>query len=122
MRRYYRIMEGHTSTLDISQLGLTQYPREITDLGSSVTKLVLDDNKMMDLTDNIGALYNLEELSADKNQIFSLSFSFNSLTALTLLSLPRNAIVSLPNVPGLISLRKLHMPHNQLTELPKNIR
>ena len=115
-------MEGHTSTLDISQLGLTQYPREITDLGSSVTKLVLDDNKMMDLTDNIGALYNLEELSADKNQIFSLSFSFNSLTALTLLSLPRNAIVSLPNVPGLISLRKLHMPHNQLTELPKNIR
>ena len=109
------------TTLNLSNLGLTNLPPEIGQL-TALTKLDLSSNQLSALPPAIGQLTALNQLYVQDNQLNSLPPEIDQLTALTSLDLSGNHLHTLPReIVQLTSLTELGLNSNQLSALPPEI-
>jgi small GTP-binding protein len=110
------------TTLDLSNMGLTELPPEIGQL-SKLKRLILGDwrggNQLTALPPEIGQLTQLTSLDIRANQLTALPPEFGQLTQLTSLDLWNNQLTALPPEFGqLTQLTSLYIRRNKLTALP----
>jgi Leucine-rich repeat (LRR) protein len=107
--------------LNISNNRISQLPHEIGDL-PDLRMLDARSNKLISIPDSIGALRNLRILNLDKNKIRELPASIAHLARLVQLSVDDNDLETLPREIGeLIELTDLSLDNNKLSSLPRQI-
>jgi internalin A len=107
--------------LDLSQNQLTSLPPEISNL-VNLTILTINRNQLTSLPPEIGNLVNLTHLIIWNNQLTRLPPEIGNLVNLTTLNLDGNQLTSLPpEIGNLVNLVSLTFPNNQLTSLPPEI-
>lgn len=106
--------ERKLSRLDLSGLGLSAIPLEITQL-THLEELSLSFNKLETLPDSIAQLTNLRALNLRSNDLRIVDNSISKLVNLRILNLSYNKISSLPDSIGqLRNLEVLDLSNNQL--------
>lgn len=114
-------IKAATLSLDLSGMGLTSIPEEITQL-RGLTQLNLSENNLTTLPESITQLTNLSYLDLSKNSISALPNSVTQLTKLQKLNLHYNNLIELPgNLVKLENLEVLNLSDNSLTSLPNTI-
>ncbi|TAD78959.1 MAG: GTPase [Oscillatoriales cyanobacterium] len=112
------LAEGVTS-LDLSELGLTELPAEFFSL-TNLQTLYLDGNQLTSIPESITQLQNLHSLYLNSNQLTSIPESITQLQNLQTLSLGNNQLTSIPkSITQLQNLYSLHIKKNQLKNLPE---
>ncbi len=107
--------------LDLSTLGLTTLPPEISQL-TALPVLFLDDNHLRALPPEIGELTALTGLYLSQNHLSELPPEIGRLTALTQLVLSGNQLSTLPPEIGrLTALTQLYLYDNYIGTLPPEI-
>lgn len=110
------------TTLDLSQLALTQVPEELLQL-RQLTELYLNNNQIIHLPADIGKLTALRILDLSHNQIHALPKGIRQLHDLRVFNLANNKLNSLPKEIGLLSyIQHLNLKNNRLNALPRAIR
>jgi Leucine-rich repeat (LRR) protein len=128
VRRIKQAVDERLIQLDLSRLGLEEWPREIThyiQFDTHLEKLILSDNQIAVIPETIGQLSCLKWLSLFNNQITSIPKEIGQLSSLKQLYLSYNQITSLPEALGQLSnLEKLYLYGTQITvtEIPQVIR
>lgn len=113
--------QAQSTTLDLSDLGLSELPAEIGHL-TNLEILNLNGNRLTTLPPEIGQLNSLKTLGINDNQLVSLPPEIGQLTNLQSLYIGNNQLTSLPPEIGqLTNLVELHVANNQLTGLPLEI-
>lgn len=108
--------------LDLSQLGLTAVPSNISTL-TSLESLNLSNNTISQNFGALSALANLKELNFSGNQLTQIPSQLSSLTGLTSLDLSRN-LFSTSYSAALASLKNLEwlsLADNQITAFPTEL-
>ncbi len=106
-------LEDTTHMLDIHNLGLTKWPKQLVGKEYLIKKLICSYNKLTSLPND---LTKLEELDCYDNELIFLP---NNLNNLKILYCGDNKLTYLPN--GLTNLEKLHCYNNELKSLPNNL-
>lgn len=108
------------AVLDLSKAKITAIPPEFMHKISSIEKLVLDKNHLINLPNEIGNLTKLAYLSAYGNNLQVLPPSIDKLVSLQYLDLHSNNLQLLPNgIWDLKSLTYLNVSSNMLSTLPQ---
>ncbi|KAM3691506.1 hypothetical protein ACJW31_08G020500 [Castanea mollissima] len=114
-----------TGVVALSQCNLKAIPDEVWACGPSARVLDLSNNSVQDVPAQVGCLSSIQKLILNANSIMDESISWEALKSLkylTVLSLNQNHLTSLPSSLGeLTSLRQLHVANNSLTSLPIEI-
>ncbi|MBD2159465.1 leucine-rich repeat domain-containing protein [Limnothrix sp. FACHB-1083] len=114
------LAEGETS-LDLSELGLTELPIELFAL-THLEELWLYNNQLTSIPEAIAQLQNLQTLWLSNNQLTSLPESIAQLQNLQELRLGDNQLTSIPEaIAQLQNLQTLSLNNNQLTSIPEAI-
>jgi Leucine-rich repeat (LRR) protein len=95
-------------------IDLPEYVCKLTNL--QILSLV--DNGLTSLPNNIGNLTNLRILYLQSNLLTSLPDSFDKLTSLEILNIGENKFTHIPNLSNLHKLENLGISNNQLIEFP----
>ncbi len=112
---------GHHRTVDLSGIGLTWVPDEVTRL-THLRHLDLSGNHLADLPATIGRLTSLKSLVLGHNRLTTLPPEIGELTDLEVLHLPHNALREVPPEIGRLgNLKELHLRDNRLTALPPEV-
>jgi internalin A len=120
--RIQKALKKGESSLDLSELGLTELPESIVQL-SRLRDLYLHENQLTTLPESFARLTQLQTLTLHNNQLTVLPESFTQLSQLQRLSLDRNQLTTLPESFGqLTQLEELYLDRNRLTTLPKSLR
>nr|QBK89610.1 MAG: hypothetical protein LCPAC001_01200 [Pithovirus LCPAC001] len=106
-------LKDTTQELDISNLELIEWPKQLVGKENLIKKLDFSRNKLTSLPNN---LTNLETLMCSNNKLTSLP---NNLTKLEILDCSSNKLTSLPN--NLTNLKILVCFRNKLTSLPNDL-
>ncbi len=107
-------LKDTTQMLNIRNLGLTEWPKQLIGKEYLMKKLNCGDNKLTSLPKD---LTNLKTLYChNNNKLISLP---NDFTKLVILNCSRNKLTSLPN--NLTKLKILSCWNNKLTSLPNNL-
>lgn len=107
------------TSLDLSNFGLVELPKEIGQL-SSLKNLDISKNQLTALPAEIGDMQNLQRLYAQVNKITSIPDAIERLKQLRYLNLSDNKIREIPtSIRGLSNLRQLHLGQNNIHELPR---
>nr|QBK89531.1 MAG: hypothetical protein LCPAC001_00410 [Pithovirus LCPAC001] len=116
-------LEDTTLKLDISDLRLTEWPKQLVGKEHLIKKLNCSYNELKSLPNNLHEVpgdfvpwTNLKKLDCSHNRLASLP---NNLTKLKTLDCWNNKLKSLPN--GLTNLETLYCFDNKLTSLPNNL-
>ncbi|MCP4607958.1 MAG: GTP-binding protein [Planctomycetes bacterium] len=111
----------NSTSLSLSDYGLTQFPPEILEL-TMITTLALRNNQLTTIPEAIGKLTNLTGLHLTNNQLTTIPEAIGKLTNLTELALYQNQLTTLPEAIGkLTMLITLYLWRNQLTIIPEAI-
>nr|QBK89493.1 MAG: hypothetical protein LCPAC001_00030 [Pithovirus LCPAC001] len=125
-------LEDTTQILDIKNLGLTEWPKQLIGKENLIKKLNCSFNQLISLPNNLNKLKKLDcnsnKLTSLPNNLTNLKYlycSFNQLKSLPndtkfkILYCSRNKLTSLPN--SLTNLKILICSYNELTSLPNNL-
>lgn len=115
------INDDDTSTLDLSNLGLTVLPRSIIKL-ENLVKLDISNNKITLLHLDGSKLKLLKEIDARNNDIITISEKFSRLSSLEKLDLSNNRIYNLENIKNITSLKTIDLSNNFLTRIPEELK
>ena len=108
--------------LDLSQLGITVIPYQLTRL-SRIQTLFLDDNQIETLPDFLSNFSKLQSLTVNHNSVRCLPESLSKLSQLETLYLDDNQISSFPESFGKLSkLQILSVSFNRLKSLPESFK
>jgi hypothetical protein len=121
LQRIKLAKETNATSLDLSNLGLSDLPIELFEL-SSLTKLDLNNNKLVNIPKEIGQLISLSVLDLGNNQLLAIPKEIGQLSSLSQLYLYYNRLNYIPKEIGqLSSLTNLDLSNNQLLSIPKQI-
>ena len=113
------LLQRKAEALDLSCMGITELPAELSSFGAGLRRLSLRDNLLQRLPLPVCSLTELRELDLRGNALSDLPPELASLKQLTHLSLDANMLRSVPAaVLALPRLEALHLEKNQLTSLP----
>ncbi|MEM7551437.1 MAG: T9SS type A sorting domain-containing protein [Bacteroidota bacterium] len=107
-------------SLSASFSPIGEVPATIGNL-TNLTRLSLWSCKLSNLPDELGNLKKLKELNLDGNQFIELPISFNGLTNLEVLKASFGELYIIPDLGQMISLRRVALGSNKLTEFPLSI-
>ncbi len=118
LNRIQKAKQQNLKELDLSQLELSEFPEEISNL-VELTKLDLNDNLLTTLPKSIGNLVNLNELNLMENSLTEIPETIQNLSQLTNLNLYGNNLKNVPKaIAKLNNLTNLNLNNNRLTDLP----
>ncbi len=107
--------------LDLSTLGLTEVPRELSAL-VNLQWLSLGNNQLTEVPRELSALVNLQRLWLHNNQLTEVPRELSALVNLQKLSLGNNQLTEVPReLSALVNLQELSLSSNQLTEVPREL-
>ena len=107
--------------MDLSDMNLTEVPKEIENL-TSLKTLYLFKNKLMKVPKEIENLTSLKTLSLRDNKLTEIPQQIYNLINLEVLYLHNNKLTEIPKeIYNLINLRELYLCNNKLTEVDKEI-
>lgn len=106
--------------LKLSRNNLETLPKMIFQL-PLLNTLDLSDNCLADIDPAISQLTQLKALYLGDNKIRRLPAEINHLTNLLELNVSNNSLKKLPDISGLVHLRKLDISENALTTIPKEV-
>ena len=110
------------TSLNIASAKLVQFKDSLFDLLPSVTKLILDKNHFVSLSQHIGKLRKLEHFSIIKNPLSSLPPTIGCLTELKYLNLRECNLGRLPpEIWYCLKLETLNVSSNILDSFPKHV-
>jgi len=111
-----------TGVLVFSNRGLSDIPEQVWSLEDSIRILDMSANKLEHLTEDISFLRNIKSLFLNQNRLINLPNELGDLTKLELLSLSYNFLSSLPaSLSQLHHLRELKVSGNRLREFPLEV-
>ena len=110
-----------SSDIDLRDQGLERVPVHVMQF-NTMTKLVLDNNELIELPENLGILTHLRVFSFVNNKITLMPDSVGMLEQLTDLRCDKNQLTQIPQTVGdLKHLERLSLRANDLQDLPKEI-
>lgn len=110
----------HITKLDLSNLELTEFPKEILSL-KNLKKLNLSNNKIKSIPKEIETSKRLESLDLSNNEITNFYSKICMLKKLKFLNLNNNKIKNIPiQINNLTGLEKLQIANNKLSKLPES--
>ncbi|XP_035227466.1 leucine-rich repeat-containing protein 57-like [Stegodyphus dumicola] len=108
-----------TGVLQLANIGLTEFPRELFQVVGVLRTLDLSNNKIGNIPPSIGQFTNLKNLSASQIRITSLPEEIGTLKKLETVNFSMNELTSLPSsFAQLVNLRTINLSKNKFTELP----
>ncbi|KAF5446671.1 hypothetical protein F2P56_032280 [Juglans regia] len=114
-----------TGVVALSESNLKTIPDEVWATGPSARVLDLNNNSVRDVPAQVGCLSSIQKLLLNSNAIVDESLNWDALASLkylSVLSMNQNHFTNLPPALGaLTSLRQLHVANNKLTSLPIEI-
>ncbi|KAJ6817629.1 plant intracellular Ras-group-related LRR protein 8 [Iris pallida] len=114
-----------TGVIALSECNLKVVPEEIWDCGLHTRVLDVSKNFIQEVPAKFGSLKCLNKLFLDANDISDERISWEGLSnlkSLTILSLNKNHLTTLPSTLGtLTSLKELHISSNKLTSIPDQL-
>ncbi|KAE8039320.1 hypothetical protein FH972_011744 [Carpinus fangiana] len=114
-----------TGVVALSECNLKAIPDEVWACGLSARVLDLSNNSVRDVPSQVGRLSSIQKLLLNANAIMDETINWEALTSLkylTVLSVNQNHLTTLPSALGaLTSLKQLHVANNKLTSLPIEI-
>jgi C-terminal of Roc, COR, domain/Ras of Complex, Roc, domain of DAPkinase/Leucine rich repeat len=120
LRRIKEVIRFRHTSLDLSRLGLTKIPSEISRI-SILKSLTLRDNKIKEFS-LITRLVELEFLNLSGNQITDIPLRINQLELLESFDLSNNQITELPEqIFQVTSLKYLSLKSNRIVKVPSQI-
>jgi internalin A len=120
-RRIEQARSEGATTLDLSEMNLTEVPEAIASL-TQLRELYLTNNQLTSVPQTIASLTQLRKLSVTNNQLTSVPQMIASLAQLRELDLSYNQLTSVPQtIASLTQLKKLYLSYNQLTSVPEVI-
>lgn len=121
LKRIKEAKRKNSTTLDLSELELTQFLPEVLEL-TNLEVLEFRKNKLTSLPENIGKLTKLKEFDLSSNQITTVPEEIKKLSALTKLDLSINKLSILPkSILGLTNVTELVLGGNLFTTIPDDI-
>lgn len=119
----FTIVGGSTAALlthlDLSHARLETVPEDLFVLCTSLQLLVLSDNKIRNISDQLGNLQKLTRLHLNNNALLSIPASIGSLQRLHTLDVSNNKLSSIPASIWLCSeLTLLNLSSNGIVEVP----
>ena len=109
------------SKLDLSNQNLSQFPKEIFELGN-LKKLNLSGNNIKSIPKEIESMKNLQLLDLSNNSISNFYSKICSLKKLRVLNLNNNKIKTIPKqICSLEVLEVLQIANNKISDLPATI-
>ncbi len=120
--RIERARREKAGKLDLSELGLTEFPDSLAEL-TQLQSLDLSHNQLAVLPESLGQLTRLQSLNVAYNQLAMLPEGLGQLTRLHSLNVRNNQLLMLPERLGqLTQLQRLPLSGNRLTSLPGSLR
>ncbi|XP_056147695.1 leucine-rich repeat-containing protein 18 [Lampris incognitus] len=119
-KRAVRLMPDGRRRLNLSNMGITAFPRCVLKL-PDVVELDLSRNAIRELPDDVGAFASLVWLDLHSNKLEAVPESIGRLEGLTHLNLSNNRLTSSglpPTLGSLTHLRSLNLGMNRLDTLP----
>jgi len=111
-----------TGVFTFSKCKITEFPKEIQRVQSTVRSLDLSVNKLKTIPDYLGSFVNLKHLNLSDNQLKALPDSIGNLKKLETLIVSNNQLTALPiSLEGLVNLRTLTISGNLLSSFPLQI-
>lgn len=118
--RILEVRSTKKTTLDLESLGLTTLPDEVYSF-TFLHRLVIRNNKISQLSKDIGNLTLLTSLDISKNNIEELPEEIEKLTSLTWLHVYTNNIKKFPEALNLLCLYNFLFYNNNFINLPSFI-
>lgn len=110
--------ESLTTTLNLSQLGLTTVPPEIAQL-TDLVELNLNDNQLTAIPPVVRQLTKLQVLRLCDNLLTTIPPTIAQLSMLRVLNLGSNLLAVIPpEISQLTNLKELYLEENRLTAVP----
>jgi hypothetical protein len=107
---------------DLSGLGLTEVPNEVTRI-TGLRTLSLRDNQLTEIPGGLEGISGLRVLALDNNRLTEIPAHIGNLNHLERLTLSNNKLTNLPPEIGLLaSLNTLAVSRNMLTGIPEEIK
>jgi len=111
--------ERRASAIDLSDLGLSQFPDEIKDM-KHLRSINVSENSLTELPDYIDSYSYLECLDISYNKLLTLPDAIGNLGSLEQLNVRCNELTAIPQGVGkLAMLNSLDISYNQLSTLPE---
>ncbi|KAJ3175081.1 hypothetical protein HDU87_006478 [Geranomyces variabilis] len=107
--------------LDLTGLGLSEFPLEVLALAPSLVKLDLSRNALSALPDEIASLTNLEILFCSSNHFAVFPAAIAACPRLSTVAFKQNKMSRIPKGALSPSLRWLILTDNQINALPEDI-
>ncbi len=115
IQRIKQCLRTKSNVLDLSNLGLTELPREIKQLAAQLFALRIEENLIEDVS-FLSQLINLTTLDAFNNVIEDIS-PLRTLTRLNSLDLANNLISNISLLSALKKLKYLNLNNNQISDI-----
>jgi len=112
-----------TGVCSLCGKGLSEFPPQLLQLGTSLRTLDLSNNKIKSIPSAVGGFSSLKSLTLTSNHLATLPMELSQTKRLETLVLDHNKIKMLPAdlFPNFTQLKTLSLASNQLTTFPESL-
>ena len=111
-----------TGVIQLSKSNLREIPKDLLHISHLLRTLDLSNNRLQQVSDNIGTFKNLKILILSHNKLRFISASIDQLSKLETLQLEDNLLEILPNeLAQLSSIKTLNLSRNKFIKFPTQV-